>query len=243
MSKALEIKNLNFSYENESVLRNASLTVLERDFLGIIGSNGSGKSTLVKIILGFLKPSCGEIFIFNKKYKSNQNLLGYVPQNINLNKNFPISVKDVVLMGRLKKSFFYRFKKDDFEIVKESLSKVKMEKFQNRTIGELSGGQRQRVLIARALASRPKILLLDEPTANIDNQGEEEILSILQELNQEITIIMISHNIKNLLKYANKIAHINQNIHLHDTPELNLKEFDDKHCCTIDLINLGLNNV
>jgi zinc transport system ATP-binding protein len=239
----LNIKNLNFSYDNYEVLENINLTIEEKDFLAIIGPNGGGKSTLIKILLGINKNQAGTIEIFNNKIENILSQIGYVPQNTNINIDFPIKVIEVVMMGydNTNKNFFDRFfdnnKKD---IAIEALKQVSMEKFANKKIGSLSGGQRQRVMIARALCNNPKLLILDEPTASIDIEGQTQIYKLLKELNKKITIIVVSHDISVILEYANKVAHINKNLVFHDISKekkTNLKN-KDEHFCEVEMLQL-----
>jgi len=219
----LEIKNLNFSYEKQLVLEDISFTVKKGDFLAIIGPNGGGKSTILKLILGLLKPTSGSISLKEKD-------IGYVPQNTNINTNFPIKVWEVVSLG-FKNSF------DTKEKVKDALQKVNMSNFFDTKISNLSGGQRQRVFIARALFKNPKLLILDEPTASIDVKGQEEIYQLLKELNKEKTIIVVSHDLSVILKYASNVAYINKNIYLHEVPKLNTLD-KDGHFCEVELMNM-----
>jgi zinc transport system ATP-binding protein len=157
-----------------------------------------------------------------------------VPQNTDINISFPIRVFEVVLMG--SKSRFGYSDKEKQEAI-ESLEKVGMSEFFESKIGNLSGGQRQRVLIARALYLKPKILLLDEPTSNIDTKGQKEIYSLLKELNKEITIIVVSHDIS-ILRYTNKVAHINRVLTMHEAPNKKLEISEGEHFCEIELLEM-----
>ena len=221
----VEIKNLSFSYEKDLILENINLNIDEKDFLAIIGPNGGGKSTLLKLILGINKISHGTIKIFDKDISTQLSDIGYVPQNTNINTDFPIKVIEVVMMGHIKnrfeqensKNFLHKYFKigyNEFEksCAINSLKEVGMQKYANKKIGSLSGGQRQRVMIARALCSHPKILILDEPTASIDVGGQKQIYDLLKLLNKTITIIVVSHDISVILSYASKVAHINKNL-------------------------------
>ena len=216
----VEIKDLSYKYDKQLVLENINLTVDKGEFLAIIGPNGGGKSTILKLIISLIKPTSGKVELKEKS-------IGYVPQNTNININFPIKVKDVVSLG-LK----YEDKKVD-----EALKKVNMLNFKEKRIGNLSGGQRQRVFIARALYNNPALLILDEPTASIDVKGQESIYKLLKELNKDKTIIVVSHDISVILKYATKIAYINKNIYLHDAPNLNAKD-SNEHFCEVELMNM-----
>ena len=218
----LNIKNLFFSYEKELVLEDINLNIEQKDFMAIIGPNGGGKSTLVKLMLSLLN---------SKKSIKINGILGYVPQNTNVNINFPITVLEVIMMGK---------NKSDKLFAKELLEKVGMSDFGNHKIGSLSGGQRQRVMIARALYSKPTILILDEPTSSIDIQGQKQIYELLKELNNNITIIVVSHDLSVILKYATKVAHINKVISFHNMDSIK-KEFktnDDDHFCEVELLEM-----
>ncbi len=236
----IEVSNVSFSYETQKVLENINFKITQNEFLTIIGPNGGGKSTLLKIILGINKLQVGMIKIFAKNHLEQIPNLGYVPQNTNVNLNFPITVMEVVMMGQnsLKKRLF-GYKKDEKQRAYEVLEKVNMKDFAKNKISNLSGGQRQRVLIARALFSNPDILLLDEPTSNIDISGCEKIYLTLQELNHEIPIIVVSHDISVILKYASKAFYVNKKMTQHDLSTMK-DEFKsiDSHVCEIELLEM-----
>ncbi|MEA3512144.1 MAG: metal ABC transporter ATP-binding protein [Campylobacterota bacterium] len=239
MSKILEIKDLTFGYDKQNVLENINLVVEKNDFLAIIGPNGGGKSTLLKLILGLLQPKSGDVKLFGTK--QNRNNIGYVPQNTNVNIDFPITVLEVVLMGHnSKRKTYFGYSKEDKICAMGALEKVTMDKFANEKIGKLSGGQRQRVMIARSLCSNPDVLILDEPTASIDVKGQKDIYNLLKELNEHITVIVVSHDISVILGYAKKVAHINKNLVYHDISEKTTKieQKDDEHFCEVEMLQL-----
>ncbi len=194
---AIQIENLSFGYSSsEEVLRNVSLSIKQGQFVGIIGPNGGGKSTLLKLILGFLQPNRGKISFFGSTSR-NLAKLAYVPQSLQFDKKFPITAKEVVLGGRAKNlNGWGRYSVQDKEKAYESLDKVGLIGIQDQPFGTLSGGQAQRVLIARALASEPNILLLDEPTASVDSQAESHVLDLIQSLSGKITILMVTHDLQ-----------------------------------------------
>ncbi len=230
----INIKNLFFKYQKTEVLENVNLTIKDDDFLAIIGPNGGGKSTLLKLILGLLPLQSGTI---EKNIENNQ--VGYVPQNTNLNIDFPITALEVVLMGHISsKKRLFGYSKDEISCALESLNQVGMKDFANKKIGDLSGGQRQRVFIARALCSNPKIMLLDEPTASIDVQGQQEIYELLRELNKTICIVVVSHDLSILLNYAKNVAHVNRGLVYHSLAEVqkNVTLADD-HLCEVELLS------
>jgi len=238
----VEIKNVSFAYEHDLILENINLEVEEKDFLAIIGPNGGGKSTLLKLMLGLLKPCSGEIRIFSKPPHKGLSEVGYVPQNTNVNTDFPIKVLEVVLMGHVgAKKPLFGYGKDEIACAMGALAQVGMQDFAQSKIGDLSGGQRQRVMIARALCAHPKILILDEPTSSIDIQGQKEIYELLKMLNQSMTVIVVSHDISIILEYANKAAHVNKRLAFHDISDKS-KTFhthgDEEHFCEIELLQM-----
>ena len=240
INNAINIKDLYFKYDQDFVLKNINLEVKEKDFLTILGPNGGGKSTLIKLILGIEKLQGGSIHIFNKElFKETQNI-AYVPQNTNVNTHFPIKVLEVVMMAQnsMKKRFFFYSKEEKTEAL-NALKKVNMQAYCNKKMGELSGGQKQKVLIARALFGNAKIILLDEPTSSLDILACEQIYKILKKLNETITIIVISHDLALVLKYANKAVYINKELTFHDLGKMK-DEFVNlnSNTCEIELLQM-----
>ncbi|WP_024954463.1 metal ABC transporter ATP-binding protein [Sulfurospirillum arcachonense] len=235
----IEIKNLSFSYEKDIILENVNLHVKEKEFLAIIGPNGGGKSTLLKLIIALEKPKIPSIKIFGENPSKNLTSIGYVPQNTNVNTNFPIKVIEVVMMGHVgHKKPLIGYKKEEINCALGVLEQVGMKEFAQNKIGSLSGGQRQRVMIARALCSHPKILLLDEPTSNIDIKGQKEIYNLLKELNKYITIVVVSHDISIILEYASSVAHVNKNLAFHDVSKKRKFHANDGHFCEVELLQM-----
>lgn len=238
------LKNVSFSYDKDIILDDINLNFTCKDFLAIIGPNGGGKSTLLKLMLGLLTPNSGEIKIFNQAPNHCKQTLAYVPQNTNNTQEFPITSLEVVLMGKLKKKLFSFYTKQDYEKAKQCLEKVGILHLQNEHINKLSGGQRQRVYIARALCADARLLLLDEPTASIDTNGQIQIYQLLKQLNDQIGIIMISHDINISVAFANKVAHVNKKLFLHDIENLqakqqiinNLEQTND-HLCSVEILS------
>lgn len=233
MDNYIEVTNLFFAYEKEqTILENINLMIKQNDFLAIIGPNGGGKSTLLKLILGVLKPKSGTI-----KVNIDRNFLGYVPQNTNLNINFPITALEVVLMGNIgSKQKIIGYSSFEIDSAMKALKQVGMEAYANTKIGNLSGGQRQRVFIARALCANPKVILLDEPTASIDVQGQKEVYDLLKVLSQNISIVVVSHDISVLLNYAKNVAHINKTLVYHKLDNIKNTHNDDAHLCEVELL-------
>ncbi len=241
----IEIKNLSFSYNRNKILEDINLKVYERDFFAVIGANGGGKSTLLKLILGLIPIQSGAIKIFGENLnRRNLHKVGYVPQNTNINTEFPIKVIEVVLMGHIgTKRPLFGYAKDEIRCAMGALAQVGMDKFADKRIGELSGGQRQRVMIARALCANPKILILDEPTASIDIEGQRRIYSLLKELNRSITVIVVSHDISVILEYANKIVHINKKLIFHNLSDKDRDRLDRAgHFCEVELFKIFNHN-
>lgn len=247
MSVAVEIKDLSFAYDTDIILENINLIVEEYDFLAIIGPNGGGKSTLLQLMLGLLKPQSGTIRIFGKPPSKSLSAVGYVPQNTNVNTDFPIKVLEVVLMGHVGgKQPLFGYGKEEIACAMGALAQVGMEAYAQSRIGDLSGGQRQRVMIARALCAHPKLLMLDEPTASIDVKGQKEIYELLKMLNKTMTVIVVSHDISVILEYANKAAHVNKRLAFHDISDKKSifhTHGDEEHFCEIELLQmLGADN-
>lgn len=217
---AVEVSAVRFTYDTEPVLDNVTLQIEKGDFMGLVGPNGGGKTTLLKVILGLLKPQQGHVHIFGNDPHQACSLLGYVPQYINLDKDFPINILNVVLMGLLSKMpVFGRYKKEHKNLAYEALRQVNMLEYANRSFGELSGGQRQRILIARGLVGDPKLLIMDEPTAHVDNYSQGQLFELLHALNQTCTIMIVSHDIGFVSAHINKVACLNRKLVLHPTKD------------------------
>lgn len=239
--EAIAIQNLWAGYNGDPVLQDINLSVKELDFIGLIGPNGGGKSTLLKVLLGLLPITRGDVKILGRSIQQGRRYIGYVPQGVEFDRNFPINVWDVVKMGRLgKRRLFHRYNAQDHQIVADSLRSVDMFPLRDRSIGELSGGQRQRVYIARALATEPKILLLDEPTASVDPQIRSNIYELLKDLNQSMTILMISHDMGAISYYVKTIGCLNRQLFYHNDKEIKPEMLEAAYQCPIDLIAHGV---
>lgn len=212
MESAVVFEDVSFAYQNgTSVLKNVSFHVARGEFIGIIGPNGGGKTTLLKLIMGFLQPTNGKIFIFGKPPLEQLQTISYVPQNLKFDKDFPISLDELVLSGLLSQLPWYgRFSPACKAAALEALEKVGLRELHHRPIGTLSGGQMQRGLIARALVSKPKLLLLDEPTANVDAKAEADIHALLKELAGEVTIMMVTHNLQDSISNVDRVLCVQQ---------------------------------
>lgn len=235
------MKDVWVSYDTQTVLEGINLTVNETDFIGLIGPNGGGKTTLLKTLLGLLHPNRGEVRIMGKSVADGRCYMGYVPQSIELDRQFPIRVWEVVQMGLLGcRKPFTPVSAAEREVIQYALEQVDMADLEQRAIGELSGGQRQRVYIARALASHPQILLLDEPTASVDPQAANNIYELLRRINQTVTIVMVSHDMNVVSSYVKSIGCLNRHLHYHGTKEVTQEMMDAIYECPIDLIAHGL---
>lgn len=216
MKPVVQVEDVSFSYTGPPVLKHITLEVQEGEFLGLVGPNGGGKSTLLKIILGLLKPTAGRVRVFGKPPQAGREDIGYVPQFASFLRDFPISVRDAVLLGRLGKTrLFGRYTRADKEAARTVMKEAHILHLRNRPIETLSGGQLQRVLVARALTCEPKLLILDEPTSNIDLRGEEDIFDLFRQLNERLTLIVVSHDIAFISEYVNRVACLNQTLVCH----------------------------
>lgn len=242
LRNVVDIQNLSVSYGETPALAGVSFPVKEGDYLGIIGPNGGGKTTLLKTILGLVTPTSGEIEVYGRKPGKTGKLLGYVPQITALDKDFPITVQQVILTGRLNPRFslFHKYKKEDLEKVDEMLNKVGIYKLKERMISELSGGEFQKMLIARALAVEPKLLLLDEPTASVDAGSRDQIFSLLNELNQNMTIILVTHDLFAISSHVQSLACINGGLIYYGDAELTEDIVKNLYAYPIDLFSQGV---
>lgn len=206
MEPIVKLENVSFAYQDEPVLKEVSFSIFPGEFVGLIGPNGGGKTTLLKLILGFLKPTAGKISVFGRPVAELNGQIAYVPQNLRFDRQFPISVMELVLSGRLSRLPWHGiYSEADHLAAKEALKKVNMLSFAVHSFGNLSGGQAQRALIARALASEPKLLLLDEPTASVDSQAQSEIYSILKGLQGTMTIMMVTHDLNIAIELVQRV--------------------------------------
>lgn len=220
---AITLRDVSFSYGVREVLNHASLEVFPGDYLAIVGPNGGGKTTLIKLITRTLVPNNGSIEIFGKPVRrfSDWSKIGYVPQHANrVDLSFPATVFEVVMMGVYgKRGLFRRPTKKDHDATNEALQKVGLYDEREKMIGELSGGQMQRAFIARALVTRPNILILDEPTAGVDLAAQSSLYALLRELNKEgVTLIVVSHDIEVITKESTHLAYIDKEVRFYEDP-------------------------
>jgi zinc transport system ATP-binding protein len=217
----IAIEGLSFSYDGSPVLEDVNLTVREHDYACIVGPNGGGKTTLLKLILGLLRPTRGSVRVFGGSPEESRPRIGYMPQHAQLDPQFPVSVLDVVLMGRLGNGRrLGPFRKADKDLAAEALREVGLDPVRRRPFSALSGGQRQRVLIARALACQPELLLFDEPTSNLDLRVHHDLYELLGELNRRLTVILVSHDVGVVSQFVKSVICVNCKVHVHPTTEL-----------------------
>ncbi len=228
-------------FDGVSVLEEVNLSINQHDFLGIIGPNGGGKTTLLKVILGLLKPSRGQVSVFGHTPERGREFVGYVPQYSLFDREFPVNVLNVVLMGRLKHAKrFKRYSEEDKEIAYEALETVEMHDFKDAQIGKLSGGQQQRIFIARALVAERKLLLLDEPMASVDSPMQTELYELFEKLRHQMAIVLVSHDISAVSIYVDKIACLNRKLFYHNTKELTAEDFEATYQCPVEIIAHGV---
>ena len=214
-------EKLSYSYGGPPVIRDVDLAVAPGEFLGLVGPNGGGKSTLLKLILGLLEPSSGSLRVFGRPPREGRSRIGYVPQYSGFDRSFPISVENVVLQGRLAGRLrIGRYGAADRRAAEEAMAGVQITELRRERLDHLSGGQIQRVLVARALATDPELLMLDEPTANIDSRVEEDIFELLRELNERISILVVSHDIGFISRYVRRVACLSRTLVCHETSEV-----------------------
>ncbi len=225
----IEVEKVSFSYGNVEVLKDITLAIHQGDYISLIGPNGGGKTTLLKIMLGLIEPQAGQIKLFGEKLQDfkDWSKLGYVPQKaINFDPLFPVTVREVVAMGCYgKKGLLKWLNKKDQTNIDDALAQVEMTKYADRLIGNLSSGQQQRVFIARALAGKPEVIFLDEPTVGVDIKTQEEFYSLLTHLNSDmnITLILISHDIDVVTNEVTELACLNQTLVYHGEPKKFMK--------------------
>jgi zinc transport system ATP-binding protein len=215
------IEGLSFAYEKHLILEDVDLSIGERDFVSIVGPNGGGKTTLLKIILGLLSPAKGKVRVFGRPPVEMRSRIGYVPQHAPLDPKFPVNVMDLVLMGRIgDKKVFRPYSREDKKAVERALSVVMLDEYKNVPFSALSGGQQQRVLIARALSSEPDLLLLDEPTMSLDIHIESEFYQLLNQLNERLTVVMVSHDLGFVSQFVRTVVCVKRNVVVHPTAEI-----------------------
>jgi zinc transport system ATP-binding protein len=233
----VSFRDVDFSYNSVPVLEDVSFTIYDKSFISIVGPNAGGKTTLLKLMLGLLGPSRGTIEIFMLPPDRARALIGYMPQHVQFDPHFPVTVLDVVLMGRLGNGTrFGPYRKRDRAICLEALKKLEMYDAWKHPFGALSGGQRQRALIARALATEPKLLLLDEPTSNVDMAVETELFELLNALSKTITVIVVSHDLGFVSQYVQRVVCVNRRVAVHPTAAITGEMISDLYGAAVRMV-------
>lgn len=215
------LKDVSFSYGGPLVLDHVNLTIDRGEFFGLVGPNAGGKSTLLKLVLGLLSPLSGQVTVLGRSPQESRTAVGYVPQFPSFSRDFPVCVHDAVLLGRLgRTSSLGRYRSRDRSIAAKAMQEVGIHELRSRRLSTLSGGQLQRVLIARALCADPEILILDEPTANIDMRAEEDIFDLLRRLNARMTILVVSHDVGFISRYVTRVGCLNRTLMCHQTADI-----------------------
>ncbi len=237
MAFIFEMHSVSASYDTKVVLEEVDFSVDENDFIGVIGPNGGGKTTLLRIILGLLKPSAGEIR-FNPDLPHTERI-GYLPQISTGDVNFPVSVTDVILSGMMiRKRIFSRMSADDKEKAGRIVEELGLSGLEKKSLSELSGGQIQRVLLGRAIIGDPSLLLLDEPGNFVDSSFESDFYEKLKELNKRMAILMVSHDIGMISSHVKSFACVNRKLHYHPSSEISNDQLL-AYGCPIQLITHG----
>ena len=228
MNELIRLDNVTAGYDNGIVLRDVSITVSDQDFIGVIGPNGGGKTTLIKLILGLIKPVSGTIQRFDNQEGS---FIGYLPQQSLIDRKFPITVQDIVLSGLMSAGKgLSRYNSKDKKQALDLLEQMGINHLAKRTAAELSGGQLQRVFICRALISSPRLLILDEPNTFVDNRFEHEMYELLQQFNQKMAIMIISHDVGTISYFVKTIACVNTYLHYHPSNIITEEQLAGYNC-------------
>ncbi len=228
---AIDVRDVSFSYAAVPVLENASFQVEPNELICIVGPNGGGKTTLVKLLLGLLRPDAGQILVLGQSPEQARLRVGYMPQHVGHDPQFPVTALDIVLMGRLGRGGLRKalgwYDRADRRAALDALDMVDMTPAARQTYSTLSGGQRQRVLIARALCGQPKLLLLDEPTANVDALGESRLMDILKRLSRRMAIVTVSHDLGLVSNLVERVICVNRRVVVHPTSDITGQIFED----------------
>jgi len=245
----IELKDVTLSLGGAPILDNVSLTVERGDFLAVLGPNGGGKSTLLKVMLGLLRPDSGLVRVLGRTPGATGGRIGYLPQFTHVSTSFPITVLDAVRMGMVRPGLggvaMAGRSAGETEHALKALERVNMLDLKGRKLAGLSGGQKQRVFIARALVDDPELLLLDEPTASVDTASRNSLFHLLAELNRDITVVMVSHDVSSLASGVKSVACVNRTLHFHKAPEITGDMFkmsyggNGENCCPVELVTHG----
>lgn len=217
---AVSMERVAFGYEGPLALEDVTFSIPKRAFISVIGPNGGGKSTLLKLMLGLVRPNAGRVAVFGETPVKARRRIGYVPQYASFDPQFPVTVNEVALMGRLERRWAGPYSREDRRVALAALEEMDMAQHAGRLFADLSGGERQRVLIARALACEPELLLLDEPTANVDAVVGTRLLEILRRLKERMTILMVSHDLTFASEQVDSAVCVNRRVAMHPTAEI-----------------------
>jgi len=224
----IQFDNVTFAYNGRLALERVNLLVTANEYVWIVGPNGGGKTTLIKLLLGLLTPTSGKVRVFGKSPAAVRTRIGYMPQHARLDPKFPVTVLDVAMMGRLSAGVrLGRYSADDRRAALLALDQVGLADHGRRSLAELSGGEQRRLLIARALASEPELLVLDEPMANLDIRVERDLNQLLRRLNGYLTIVMVSHDPAFVSEFVERVVCVNRHAHVHPTSEMSGRFIDE----------------
>lgn len=237
MAPLLQLEGVTFGYDSEPVLRDVNLQIHDRDFLAIIGPNGGGKTTLLRLILGLESPWAGRV----RWAGGGIPRIGYVPQFSTFDRNFPLRLRETVLMGRIGHGGWLRRRnRADGEAVDRVLANLGLAPLADQPIADLSGGQLQRALIARAMVCEPEILFLDEPTASVDAETRGALSNLLAELNRNIPVVVVTHDVTAMAVHVKQIACVNRRLFYHGSGQLSHSQLEEAYGCPVELIAHGV---
>ncbi len=221
MSPVIELHDVSFVYDGPQILQSIDLSIEKGEFFGVVGPNGGGKTTLLKLILGLLEPNSGRVVVLGGRPAEKRRLIGYVTQFAAFRRDFPITVEEAVILGRLGLApALGGYRQRDRDAARCAMAETEVLEFRRRPLVALSGGELQRVLIARALVANPEILVLDEPTANVDLRHEMDIFKLLKDVSQHATVIVVSHDIGFVSQYVTRVACLNRTLICHTASEI-----------------------
>ncbi len=232
----ISLRNVWAAYDQGNVLEGIDLDVYDRQFVALIGPNGGGKTTIIKLLLGLLTPTRGQVRVLGQPVERVRPQVGYVPQEIRFDHDFPVSAWDVARMGRLGRRGLLRpYRAQDDAIVEEAMRRADVLHLRHRAIGELSGGERQRVYIARALAVEPRILLLDEPLSNVDPEARAGIQALLPALSRQMAIVMSSHDVGAILPHVHRVGYLQRRLLYYGAPQQAPEAIRHTFRCPVDM--------
>ncbi|MFO0840339.1 MAG: ATP-binding cassette domain-containing protein [Phycisphaerae bacterium] len=237
---AVEFDGVDFTYDGPPVIEGVTFSIRRREFVCLIGPNGGGKTTLLKLMLGLLQPGRGVVRMCGVSPSAARARIGYMPQHAALDPHFPVTALDVVLMGRLGRGRgFGPYSAADRRAAEDALRCVNLQGVRRRSFSALSGGQRQRVLIARALACEPELLLLDEPTANVDPRAQDELYGLFRALNERLTLILVSHDVGFVSQYVHRVLCVNRSVVAHDAARITGEAIRDIYGHDVHMVQHG----